>query len=356
MIKRITQLTLGISLFVVTVQGQQKPDTTKKVIHYANEPVISSIYTADPSAHVFNGKIYIYPSHDINTGKPSTNGDHYDMQDYHVLSMDNIGTPARDHGVALKLSDVRWAERQLWAPDVAVKNGKYYLYFPARDREGIFRTGVAIGKLPEGPFIPEPTFIPGSFSIDPCVFQENDGTTYMYFGGLWGGQLAKWAKGTYDATEERKDLRKADEPALTPKIAKIDGSMLSFAEQPKDVVILDENGKPLLTGDHERRFFEGAWVFKNKGLYYFTYSTGDTHKIVYATGKSPYGPFTYQGVVLKPVSGWTTHHSILQFKGKWYLYYHDTQLSGKNHLRNVKVSPLEITPGGKIVTIDPIKT
>ena len=171
MIKRIatTSITvLSIAMLVAPVHAQQKPDTTKKVVHYANEPIISSIYTADPSVHVFNGKIYIYPSHDVNTGKPGTNGDHYDMQDYHVLSMEDVQSAAKDHGVALKLSEFKWAEQ--------------------------------------------------------------------------------------------------------------------------------------------------------------------------------------------PVSGWTTHHSILQFKGKWYLYYHDTQLSGKNHLRNVKVSPLEITPDGKIITIDPFKT
>ena len=108
------------------------------------------------------------------------------------------------------------------------------------------------------------------------------------------------------------------------------------------MVILDEKGKPLTAGDNKRRFFEASWMHKYRGKYYFSYSTGDTHFIVYATGDSPYGPFTYEGKILKPVLGWTNHHSIVEFKGKWYLFYHDTQLSGgQTHLRNVKVVELK---------------
>jgi hypothetical protein len=128
--------------------------------------------------------------------------------------------------------------------------------------------------------------------------------------------------------------------------------MLGFSEKPKDAVILDENGKPLLGKDHDRRFFEGSWMYKYNGKYYFTYSTGDTHRLCYATGTSPYGPFTYRGVILEPVEGWTTHHSIVEIKGKWYLFYHDTQLSGKTHLRNVKVTELKYNADGTIKTIN----
>lgn len=127
--------------------------------------------------------------------------------------------------------------------------------------------------------------------------------------------------------------------------------MLGFSEKPKDAVILDENGKPLLGKDHDRRFFEAAWMYKYDGKYYFTYSTGDTHRLCYATGSSPYGPFTYRGVILEPVEGWTSHHSIVEIKGKWYLFYHDTQLSGKTHLRNVKVTELKHNADGTIQTI-----
>jgi beta-xylosidase len=136
-------------------------------------------------------------------------------------------------------------------------------------------------------------------------------------------------------------------------MARLADDMLGFAERVRDVVIQDESGKPLLSGDHARRFFEAPWIHKVGDTYYLSYSTGDTHFIVYATGKSPYGPFTYRGKVLEPVLGWTNHHSIVEFRGKWYLFYHDAQISGgKTHLRNVKVTELQHRPDGSIVTVD----
>src|SRR5690606_658441 len=135
------------------------------------QPLVTHIYTADPSAHVFNGRIYIYPSHDIETGAPEDDmGNHFQMSDYHVLSMAAPNEAVTDHGVALALKDVPWAERQFWAPDAAYKNGNYYLVFPANDKQGVFRIGVATSQSPTGPFVAHPKPIEGSFSIDPCVF------------------------------------------------------------------------------------------------------------------------------------------------------------------------------------------
>ncbi len=142
-----------------------------------------------------------------------------------------------------------------------------------------------------------------------------------------------------------------EQPALMAKVAKLDKNMKVLAEKPRDVQILDASGKILLSSDHDRRFFEAAFVHQYQGKYYFSYSTGVTHNIAYATGTSPYGPFTYQGVILKPVKGWTNHHSIIEQNGKWYLYFHDVQLSGKTHLRNIKVTELKYRPDGSIETI-----
>ena len=162
-----------------------------------NEPLVTHIYTADPSAHVYEGKIYIYPSHDIDhDGPDNDNGDQYAMEDYHVLSLDDFNSPCVDHGEVLHVRDVPWASKQMWAPDAAYKNNTYYLYFPARDKDGIFRIGVATSSSPAGPFKAEENYIPGSFSIDPAVLVDDDNRAYMYFGGLWGGQLEKWQTGT----------------------------------------------------------------------------------------------------------------------------------------------------------------
>ena len=317
-----------------------------------SNPLVNHMYTADPSAHVFNGKIYIYPSHDIDAGIPfNDNGDHFGMEDYHVISMENVNVEAVDNGLALHVNDVPWAERQMWAPDAACKNGKYYLYFPAKRANGIFQIGVAISDSPTGPFTPEPEAIKGSYTIDPAVFEDKDGKYYMYFGGIWGGQLQKYRNNKYDESNEEPS---SNEPALGPIVALLSDDMKEFAEEPKEIKILDENGEVLLAGDNDRRFFEASWVHKYNGKYYFSYSTGDTHFICYAIGDNPYGPFTYKGRILNPVIGWTSHHSICEIENEWYLFYHDSSLSkGVTHLRSIKVTKIEYNADGSIVTINP---
>lgn len=324
-----------------------------------SQPLVSHIYTADPSAHVFNGKIYIYPSHDIDAGDAFDDlGSHFAMEDYHVLSMESPeDKTAVDHGIALHVKEIPWASKQLWAPDAAEKDGKFYLFFPAKGHDGIFRIGVAVSDAPTGPFIPQPEPIKNSFSIDPAVFKDDDGTYYMYFGGIWGGQLQRWRNGTFNGEQPESPvafLPEAKEPALCAKVAKLSDDLLEFAEAPKDLVIVDDEGKPLLQGDTERRFFEASWMHKHDGKFYFSWSTGDTHYLCYATGDSPYGPFTYQGRILEPVAGWTSHHSICAWKDQWYLFYHDSSLSkGITHLRSIKVTAIRYDKDGRIIPIRP---
>ena len=313
--------------------------------------LIPDDYMADPSVHIFNGRLYIYPSHDRESDiSENDNGDHFDMKDYHVFSLDDVENGRiTDHGAVLDVSGISWAGRQLWDCDVAYKNGKYFMYFPLKDKNDIFRIGVAVADRPEGPFVPQPDPIRGSYSIDPCVFEEN-GEYIMYFGGLWGGQLQRY--------RDNKALENAlalpnDAPAIPSRAVKLSDDMLQFAEEPRPVIILDSNGKPLAYGDNQRRFFEASWMHKYNGNYYFSYSTGDTHYLCYAVGNNPYGPFTYQGVILTPVVGWTTHHAIVEFKGKWYLFHHDSVPSGgKTWLRSLKVAELAYNPDGTIQTID----
>lgn len=313
--------------------------------------LVNDLYTADPAAHVFDGKLYIYPSHDIETGMPENdNGDHFAMRDYHVYSMEEIEGEVTDHGVILDVDDVPWAGRQMWAPAAAEKNGKYYFYFPLKDKNDIFRIGVAVSNQAEGPFIAEKNPIMGSYSIDPAMFKDENGEHYMYFGGIWGGQLQRYRDnkaievGVEPANEE---------PALCAKVVKMSDDLLEFSEEPKDVLILDEEGNPIKAGDHRRRFFEAAKMHKYKGKYYFSYSTGNTHLLCYAIGDNPYGPFTYMGEILSPVLGWTTHHSICEFKGKWYLFYHDCKPSGgKTWLRSMKVVELKYRQDGTIIPMD----
>jgi len=312
--------------------------------------LVENDYMADPAVHVFEGKLYIYPSHDRESGIPENdNGDHFDMNDYHVFSTSDIeNEPLTDHGVILKVGDIPWAGRQLWDSDVATKNGKYYLYFSLKDKNDIFRIGVAVSDKPEGPFIPQTDPIRGSYSIDPCVFEEN-GNHYMYFGGLWGGQLQRYCE---NKALEFAHLPEGDEIALPSRVVKLSDDMFDFAEEPKPLVILNPDGTPIKASQTDQRFFEASWMHKYKGTYYFSYSTGDTHQICYATSEHLYGPFTYQGVILTPVVGWTTHHSIVEFKGKWYLFHHDCVPSeGKTWLRSLKVIELEYDDSDRIGTL-----
>ncbi len=315
------------------------------------QPLVTHIFTADPSAHVFEGRLYVYPSHDIESGiVESDTGEHFRMTDYHVLSMDRPGAEVIDHGVALRVDDVPWAERQLWAPDAVYRKGMYYLVFPAKDKDGIFRIGVAQSAAPEGPFVPHPRPIAGTFSIDPAVFVDDDDSAYLYFGGLWGGQLQNWVTGHFEARRETP----SSGPALCPKVGLLNDDMTSVEGSVRDVLIVDSAGNPLQASDEDRRYFEGPWMHKYQGTYYLSYSTGSTHYLVYATSDSPLGPFTYRGRILNPVVGWTTHHSIVEFEGKWYLFYHDSVLSGgKTHLRTVKMRELTYNPDGTIQTMDP---
>lgn len=330
-------------------------DLNKRAI---SKPIVNHIYTADPSAHVFDGKIYIYPSHDVDAGEAFDDlGSHFAMEDYHVISMDSIDGDAVDNGIALHVDDVAWAKQQMWAPDANEKDGTYYLFFPAKDYEGIFRIGVATSTSPVGPFTPQPNAIKDSFSIDPAVFKDDDGSYYMYFGGLWGGQLQRWKTGTFNPEQPESPtafLPNDDEPALLPIVAKMTDDLLEFAEKPKEIEIVDERGNLLLAGDNDRRFFEAAWLHKEKDKYYFSYSTGDTHFICYAIGDNPYGPFTYKGKILNPVVGWTSHHSVCKVDDKTYLFYHDSSLSkGVTHLRSVKIAEITYNKDGTIITLDP---
>ena len=311
---------------------------------------------ADPSTHIFNGRLFIYPSHDWESGIPENdNGDHFNMKDYHVFSTDDIEAVIRgekrlvDHGVVLEVKDIPWAGRQLWDCDVQEKGGKYYMYFPLKDRNDIFRFGVAIADRPEGPFVPQPAPMKGSYSIDVAVFKDDDGKYYFYFGGIWGGQLQRYKD---NKALENAYLPEGDEPAICPRVALLQDDMLEFAEVPRPVMIVDKDGQPL-KANNPHRFFEASWMHKYNGKYYFSYSTGDTHFLCYAIGDNPYGPFVYQGVILTPVVGWTTHHSIIEVKGKWYLFHHDSVPSGgKTWLRSLKVCELHYNPDGTIQTIE----
>jgi hypothetical protein len=257
-------------------------------------PLITDQFTADPTARVFEGRVYVYPSHDIRepagyTGRPNW----FVMEDYHVFSSANL-TDWTDHGVILTQKDVPWADPAgfaMWAPDCVFKDGKYYFYFPAKAKDGSRRIGVAVADSPAGPFTPQTNYMEGVFGIDPGVFIDKDGGAYMYWGLKDALVMAK----------------------LKPDMLEIDGAPVPIDNLPK------------------KGLQEGPFVFERKGVYYLTYPhvANKIERIEYATGSSPLGPFKWAGVLLdESESGcWTDHQSMVEYQGQWYLFYHDRDLS-----------------------------
>lgn len=269
----------------------QSPD---EVILTGTNPIITGQFTADPTARVFEGKIYMYPSHDI----PSVITHHdgsawFSMPDYHVFSSEDL-TSWTDHGVILRQEDVPWGKPDayaMWAPDCVQKDGKYYFYFPDAPAAGWgFGIGVAVSDKPAGPFVPQEKPIQGVSGIDPCVLVDDDGKAYIY----WSGMGLRGCR-------------------LADNMLELEG----------DQVRLDE---PLPEG-----FKEGPFAFKRNGRYYLTYPwvRKDTEALAYAMSDNPLGPFEYKGIIMKesPTGCWTNHHSLVEYKGEWYLFYHHNDYS-----------------------------
>lgn len=288
----------------------------------ATNPLIMDQFTADPTARVFEGKIYLYPSHDIKapagyTGRP----DWFMMEDYHVFSSDNL-TDWKDHGVIVTQTGVEWTNPTayaMWAPDCVYRNGKYYFYFPATAKAGGMKIGVAVADKPYGPFKAMPTPIEGVSGLDPVVLLDKDGSAYLYY--------AVASKGLHVAR-------------LKPNMLEIDG-------EPKEIDNLPKKG-----------LIEGPFVFEKNGTYYLTYPHVENRieRLEYATSKSPMGPFKQAGVILdESESGcWTVHHSLIAWKGQWYLFYHDRDLSptfDKN--RSARADKLFFNADGSIRKVTP---
>lgn len=318
-------------------------------------PLDTPGFTADPAAHVFDGKLHVYVSHDIE-GPPlpdvapflGSEGNAFRMRDYRLLVMDRVGGTVETVDDLLSLEQVPWAARQMWAPDVATRAGRYYLYFPAKDHDGQFRIGVAVADSPRGPFKADPMPIAGTFSIDPTAFVDDDGQAYLYFGGRSGGQLERHVAPVLAGSAPG-----AKDAVYMPQVARLHEDMRHLAEAPRNALIVNTDGSTPTAAQRERQFFEGAWVHKRAGVYHLLYSTGEHRTLAHATAGSPYGPFTFRGTVLLPVTGWTTHASIVPHDGRWWLFHADSQRSGKTWLRTTKVAELHYREDGSIETIDP---
>ena len=284
----------------------------------AQNPIIRGQFSADPTARVFNDRVYLFPSHDIPAPDDYPRKDWFCMADYHVFSSDNL-TDWVDHGVIISQEDVEWGNPKgyaMWAPDCVEKDGKYYFYFPdgLKTNRG-FGIGVAVADLPDGKYTLQSEPIKGIWGIDPCVMQCSNGDAYIFFGG---GFIS---------------------------VAKLSPDMLSIEGEPQRISTLPQG------------FVEGPFAFEYEGHYYLTFPwvEKNTETLAYAMSDSPMGPYEFKGKIMEesPTGCWTNHHSIVNFKHQWYLFYHHNDYSPHfDKLRSVRCDSLFFNSDG---TIRPVK-
>jgi Beta-xylosidase len=308
-------------LFLILIIYSASNVSAQTKFTFEGNPLVRHIFTADPTARVFNGRLYVYTSHD------NERAEYFDMTNWHVFSTEDL-VNWTDHGAFFGLEDIPWAESMAWAPDCVKRNGKYYFYYPVERN----KIGVAVSDNPilgfkdKGTPIVDNTNnieVVGKEPIDPTVIVHK-GQAYMYF-GCREFRMVKLADNMVDTMGE---IQK-------PVIRGIDN---------------DESGDGGYYG-------EGPFIFKKGGLFYLVYSNGwkTTSTLVYATSKSPEGPFDYIGEVMAPVGTRTAHGSIVEFKGKWYVFYHSDYLSGKTYRRSVCFDELKFDKKGMIIRVEPTR-
>ncbi|MCU0857402.1 MAG: family 43 glycosylhydrolase [Pontiellaceae bacterium] len=276
-------------------------------------PIIRHMFTADPSAHVWaDGRLYLYPSTDVAPPQGCSR-----MDGYHVFSTDDLITWT-DHGEILHSRDVEWGRPEggyMWAPDCAYRNGTYYYYFPHPGESEVhysWKIGIASSSRPDGGFVVRGYFkeLGGRGMIDPAVFTDDDGQSYMIYGG---GAVCHIGK-------------------LKENMVEIDGEMADISKQLTD-------------------FHEGPWIFKRNGIYYLMYpdNVKPCNSMRYAMSTNVLGPWESKGIMMEPVSSETTHGSVVEYKGVWYIFYHNAALSGGiGNLRSVCFDRLFFNEDGTI--------
>ncbi len=290
----------------------------------SQNPIVRNQFSADPSARVFRDRVYVYPSHDILATEGKGRVGWFCMEDYHVFSSANL-SDWTDHGMIVTQKKVPWVRPDsysMWAPDCIERNGKYYFYFPTAAKDTVtygrgFTIGVAMADKPEGPFIPEATPIKGIRGIDPNVFIDKDGQAYIY-----------WSQGNIYAAK------------LKPNMLELDSEVKTLGELPT------------------KGLKEGPYMIERNGIYYLTYPHVENkiERLEYAIGDNPLGPFKFAGVIMDESSSgcWTNHHSMIQFKNQWYLFYHDRDYSPRfDKARSIRLDSLFFNNDGTIKKVIP---
>ncbi|WP_433605528.1 family 43 glycosylhydrolase [Dactylosporangium sp. CA-139114] len=286
----------------------------------ADNPIVQTIYTADPAPLVYNGRVYLYTGHD------EDNSTYFTMREWRVWSSADM-VNWTDHGSPMSLSTFSWASSDAWAGQTVYRNGKFYWYVPVRMANGSNAIGVGVADNPTGPFrdaLGRPLI--QNSEIDPTVFIDDDGQAYLYYGNphLW--------------------------------YVKLNADMISTSGSPAQIP-LTTAGFGTRTGNTSRPtlFEEGPWVYKRNGLYYNVFAAKCCSEyIAYSTATSPTGPWTFRGTVM-PTQGasFTNHPGVIDFNGGSYFFYHNGALpGGGGYTRSVAVEKFSYNADGTIPTMN----
>src|SRR3954454_8570589 len=288
----------------------------------ADNPIIQTIYTADPAPLVYNGRVYLYTGHDEDAST------YFTMKEWRVWSSTDM-VNWTDHGSPLNLATFTWASANAWAGQTVYRNGKFYWYVPMTVRAtGAMAIGVAVADSPTGPFrdaLGHP--LVGNGEIDPTVFVDDDGQAYLYWGNpnLW--------------------------------YVKLNDDMISYAGSPTKTSLTTAGFGTRSNTDRATAYEEGPWFYKRGSLYYIVYpADGTPEKISYTTSSAPLGPWMYRGDIMAKETGagasFTNHPGVVDYKGKSYFLYHNAALpGGGGYKRSVCVEELTYNPDGTIPTI-----
>lgn len=289
-------------------------------------PFVQTNYTADPAPMVYNNKLYVYTTQDEDESTWFT------MDNWRLYATDDM-VNWTDHGVVLSYSDFSWAKMNAWAPQCIERNGKFYMYVPITTIDNKGAIGVAVADSPYGPFrdpLGKPLVQSGHGDIDPSVFIDDDGKTYLY----WGNPKLYFVELNEDMISYKGD------------IVTIPNTLESFGKR---------DGNP----ERPTTYEEGPWLYKRNGLYYLLFAAGPIPEhIGYATSKNPTGPWKYEGVLMPTEGGsFTNHPGIIDFKDKTYFFYHNGSLPGgggftrsvcvqeANFNKDGSIQPMKMTPG-----------
>ncbi|MFI1992953.1 glycoside hydrolase family 43 protein [Actinoplanes sp. NPDC020271] len=291
------------------------------VAAHADNPIVQTIYTADPAPLVYNGRVYLYTGHD------EDNSTYFTMKEWRVYSSADM-VNWTDHGSPMSLATFSWAKSDAWAGQVVARNGKFYWYVPVTDRAtGRMAIGVGVATSPTGPFtdaLGHPLAENGE--IDPTVFIDDDGQAYLYWGNpnLW--------------------------------YVRLNADMISYSGGVNQIP-LTTSGFGTRTGNTSRPtlYEEGPWVYKRNGLYYNVFAAKCCSEFIgYSTAPGPTGPWTYRGTVM-PTQGssFTNHPGVIDFNGSSYFFYHNGALpGGGGYTRSVAVERFNYNADGTIPTIN----